>query len=283
MTNMMPFAFDDQLVRVVFIGGQPWFVGKDVAKVLGYADHTNAMKQHCRGVVKRHPIVDALGRTQEARILSEPDVLRLIVGSRLPAAERFERWVFEEVLPSIRKTGGYQTIPEDRPPLLDMPTEDVRAWTRMISECRMLHGKRAARQLWAMSPLPQVEGDAEEAVPAGSTPDLEPENCLLHLLSWRLPRLDVTVGELLRQNDSTAQATLRPFGVLPDPRGWTHWVAVARCHPSLSRCFHGTAWAGNWSEALLQLPEARRHPHAVWFGRMSKAVLLSRAVVDSAV
>lgn len=107
MTDIVPFEYNGAAVRVVTIDGEPWFVGKDVAEVLGYADHTNAMKQHCRGVVKRHPIVDALGRTQEARILSEPDVLRLIVGSRLPAAERFERWVFEEVLPTIRRTGGY--------------------------------------------------------------------------------------------------------------------------------------------------------------------------------
>lgn len=106
--NLIPMQFENANIRVVTDeSGEPWFVGKDVAEALGYADPTNAMKQHCRGVVKRHPIVDALGRAQEARILSEPDVLRLIVRSTLPAAERFERWVFEDVLPTIRKTGGY--------------------------------------------------------------------------------------------------------------------------------------------------------------------------------
>lgn len=109
MNQIIPFMFKDTtaVIRVVEIDGEPWFVGKDIAEALGYADPTNAMKQHCRGVVKRHPIVDALGRTQEARVLAEPDVLRLIVGSRLPEAERFERWVFEEVLPAIRRTGQY--------------------------------------------------------------------------------------------------------------------------------------------------------------------------------
>lgn len=96
-------------IRIIEIDGAPWFVGKDVCKQLGYADVTNAMKQHCRGVVKRHPIVDSLGRMQEVRILSEPDVMRLICGSKLPSAVKFERWVFEEVLPSIRKTGAYFT------------------------------------------------------------------------------------------------------------------------------------------------------------------------------
>ncbi|MFT3720383.1 Bro-N domain-containing protein [Pseudorhodoferax sp.] len=113
MSGITPYSFDGASVRVVQIDGEPWFVGKDVAEVLGYADTANAMKQHCRGVAKHHPIADALGRMQDTRILSEPDMLRLIVASKLPAAERFERWVFEDVLPSIRKTGSY-SAPEAR-------------------------------------------------------------------------------------------------------------------------------------------------------------------------
>jgi len=108
MSAIIPFQFDDHAIRtVVADSGEVWFVGKDVAVVLGYADTVKALKQHCRGVVKRHPIVDSLGRRQETRIISEPDLFRLVVNSKLPTAERFERWVFEEVLPSIRKTGGY--------------------------------------------------------------------------------------------------------------------------------------------------------------------------------
>lgn len=106
MSDLNVFAFDSQAVRVVMVDGEPWFVGKDVAAVLGYKDTTNAMKQHCKGVAKHHPL-QTPGGLQEVRIISEPDMLRLIVGSKLPAAERFERWVFEDVLPSIRKTGAY--------------------------------------------------------------------------------------------------------------------------------------------------------------------------------
>lgn len=110
MSAIIPFQFDDHAVRtVVDDNGEIWFVGKDVATVLGYSDTVNALKQHCRGVVKRHPILDTLGRQQEVRIISEPDLFRLVVNSKLPAAERFERWVFEEVLPAIRKTGSYAT------------------------------------------------------------------------------------------------------------------------------------------------------------------------------
>jgi len=105
--DIIPFDFEGQAVRAMEIEGQPWFVGKDVAERLGYADTTNALKQHCNWVVKHHPIIDALGRTQEVRILSEADVLRLILSSKLPSAVKFERWVFEEVLPAIRKSGAY--------------------------------------------------------------------------------------------------------------------------------------------------------------------------------
>lgn len=107
MSNVTPYNFEGAAVRALQIDGEPWFVGKDVAEALGYKDTVNAVKQHCRGVAKHHPIADALGRRQDTRLLSEPDVLRLIVNSTLPAAERFERWVFEDVLPSIRRTGGY--------------------------------------------------------------------------------------------------------------------------------------------------------------------------------
>ncbi|WP_051953941.1 BRO-N domain-containing protein [Xenophilus azovorans] len=101
-----PFALDDFYIRIVVIDGEAWFVGKDVAGALGYSNETDAMTRHCKGVVKRYPLRTS-GGVQDVRILAEPDMLRLIVNSKLPSAERFERWVFEEVLPTIRKTGSY--------------------------------------------------------------------------------------------------------------------------------------------------------------------------------
>lgn len=102
------FNFEESTpIRTVTIDNVTWFVGKDVCQALGYTNPTKAMNDHCRGITKRYPIVDNLGRRQEIRILSEADVMRLICGSKLPAAQKFERWVFEEVLPAIRKTGRY--------------------------------------------------------------------------------------------------------------------------------------------------------------------------------
>lgn len=109
MSQIVPFMFAEttSVIRVVEIEGEPWFVGRDVADALGYTNPAKAMGDHCKGVTKRYPLPTA-GGEQEIRILSESDVLRLVVHSRLPAAERFERWVFEEVLPCIRRTGRYE-------------------------------------------------------------------------------------------------------------------------------------------------------------------------------
>ncbi|MDR5777363.1 MULTISPECIES: Bro-N domain-containing protein [unclassified Caballeronia] len=106
--NIFQFASDGKKhdVRVVDVDGIQHFVGKDVCDVLSYANASKAMNDHCKGVTNRYPLQTA-GGMQELRVLTEADVLRLIVNSRMPAAEKFERWVFEEVLPSIRKTGSY--------------------------------------------------------------------------------------------------------------------------------------------------------------------------------
>lgn len=100
------FNFDSTEVRVIAIDGEPHFVGKDVCAVLGYANASKAMGDHCKGVTKRYPLQTA-GGMQQIRFLAEPDVLRLIVNSKLPGAQEFERLVFEEILPSIRRTGRY--------------------------------------------------------------------------------------------------------------------------------------------------------------------------------
>lgn len=84
------------------------FCGKDVATALGYRDTVNALKAHCKedGVVIHH-LTDSLGRKQSAKFISEGNLYRLITHSRLPSAEKFESWIFDEVLPTIRRTGGY--------------------------------------------------------------------------------------------------------------------------------------------------------------------------------
>lgn len=92
-------------IRTVKDGDRALFCGSDIAKALGYAVPRKALYDHCKGVLKRNTLT--AGGQQEMSFIPEGDVYRLIVHSKLPTAERFERWVFDEVLPTIRKTGGY--------------------------------------------------------------------------------------------------------------------------------------------------------------------------------
>lgn len=91
-----------QIRTITGENGEPLFCGRDVAHALGYKDATNAVKLHCNGVVKHHPLETA-GGIQQARFITEGDVYRLILNSKLPAAQAFEAWVVDEVLPTIRK------------------------------------------------------------------------------------------------------------------------------------------------------------------------------------
>lgn len=92
-------------VRAIEENGKILFCGSDIAKALGYANAPDALNRHCRAIVKRDTPVG--GKLQGINFIPEGDVYRLISHSKLPKAEEFERWVFDEVLPTIRKTGGY--------------------------------------------------------------------------------------------------------------------------------------------------------------------------------
>ena len=94
-------------VRIIDENGKYLFCGTDVARALGYARPNEAVSKHCRGTLKRR--TPTAGGIQEMLFIPEGDVYRLIVHSKLPSAERFECWVFDEVLPSIRKHGAYMT------------------------------------------------------------------------------------------------------------------------------------------------------------------------------
>lgn len=97
-------------IRVIEENGKYLFCGVDVANALGYKDSAKALKTHCTADGWAfYPLIDTMGRTQNTRFISEGNLYRLIVHSKLPSAERFERWVFDEVLPTIRKHGAYLT------------------------------------------------------------------------------------------------------------------------------------------------------------------------------
>lgn len=89
------------------IDGQPWFVGKDVAKNLGYVDTSDAMKKHVDEDDKLTRRFADSGQNRKMYIINESGLYSLIMSSKLPTAKQFKRWVTSEVLPSVRKNGGY--------------------------------------------------------------------------------------------------------------------------------------------------------------------------------
>lgn len=114
--QIQQYNFHGSAVRIHTNGDTVEYCARDIAATLGYTNTSKAISDHCRGVTNRYPIVDSLGRTQEATFISEGDVYRLIVSSQLPAAVEFEHWLFDEVLPSIRKHGGYMAGQEAMSP-----------------------------------------------------------------------------------------------------------------------------------------------------------------------
>lgn len=117
------FPVTRQKVRTVWHEGSIWFVAKDVAECLGYGDTDQAIRKNCNHAKKLNP-VSGTGLTSSPRginIIPESDVYRLVMRSKLPAAEQFQAWVCEEVLPTIRKTGGYGGSPA---PATKPQTED---------------------------------------------------------------------------------------------------------------------------------------------------------------
>lgn len=95
-------------VRSVMIGDEPWFVGKDVAEALGYANPKNAVPKHVLDEDKLSTQIEYAGQRRMVTVINESGLYALIFGSKLESAKRFKRWVTSEVLPAIRRTGRYE-------------------------------------------------------------------------------------------------------------------------------------------------------------------------------
>ena len=129
MDNMVKTFVNEEFgsVRTIEENGKILFCGSDVAKALGYRRPKDAINAHCKGAVKRRLLTN--GGAQEMKMISEGDVYRLISHSRLPYAEKFESWIFDDVLPTIRRTGGYvsneEMFIENYLPFLDEPYKNL--------------------------------------------------------------------------------------------------------------------------------------------------------------
>ncbi|MCX0325204.1 BRO family protein [Apilactobacillus kunkeei] len=105
----MIFNFKNNQVRTVQIDNDAWFVGKDVATILGYSQTAKAVRDHVDKEDKGVSVLDTPGGQQKMTLISESGVYSMIFGSNLPNAKEFKRWVTKEVLPEIRKTGSFNS------------------------------------------------------------------------------------------------------------------------------------------------------------------------------
>ena len=140
-------------VRTMEIDNKPYFNASDVASVLGYSNTRDAISRHCKGVVKHDIGVQTGTRADgtpaiqmvEMSFIPEGDVYRLIVRSKLPQAEKFESWVFDEVLPSIRKSGLYAPYE-----LLNNPDLVIQAMTKLKEERLKTEKLQAEKEMLAL-------------------------------------------------------------------------------------------------------------------------------------
>lgn len=129
MNEIKIWNFEDNTVRTLIMNDEPYFVGKDVATVLGYADTFGALKKHVDAEDKQNCQNDSFESPRGLTVINESGLYSLILGSKLPSAKRFKRWVTSEVLPSIRKHGLYATDE-----LLDNPDFAIAAFTALKAE-----------------------------------------------------------------------------------------------------------------------------------------------------
>lgn len=115
-------------IRSVEVDREPWLVGKDVAAALGYGDTDQALRKHVDSEDKLTRQFDGSGQSREMYIINESGLYSLILSSKLPGAKKFKRWVTSEVLPSIRKSGGYLA------PAAAKALEDMSAAVQLLSE-----------------------------------------------------------------------------------------------------------------------------------------------------
>ena len=149
MSEIIPFAYEGQPVRVAEIDGAPWFVASDVAKVLGYSE-ASAMTRTLEDDEKGLQIMQTLGGEQKLQIVSESGLYSAILRSHVEGAKTFKRWVTHEVLPSIRKHGAYMT-PEVIEQTLTSPDFIIKLATALKEEqaarVREVKAREAAESL----------------------------------------------------------------------------------------------------------------------------------------
>jgi prophage antirepressor-like protein len=238
MSEIIPFDFEEQAVRVVLRDGEPWFVAADVCRVLEIGNPSDAvgrLEDDERMTLDTIEGQTGRGGARMMNIISESGLYALIFTSRKEAAKRFRKWVTAEVLPSIRRHGRYE-LPEAEtvdPALPGMGTiREAELWLSMVREARLLAGTKAGLAMWSRSPLPPLTLPAPKADPA------EARACL----DWLIAQAPLPLSPALVGDDDAAE-WLAGAGL----RALEHGLFVGNA----ARIFAGTRWAGGFHRPLL--------------------------------
>lgn len=256
IASVQNFTFEGALVRAVWRGEEPWFVGRDVCVCLGLKNSNDALSTldgDEKGVATTDPL--APGGEQIAVVISEPGVYRLVFRSRKPEAQRFKRWLAHEVLPQLRKTGAFPGPADARAAcgVGDPAAEPLLHRLQIVREARAIHGRAVAAILWRKLGLPAVP-------PPPPTPIDEARQLLRQILDAPDIPDGVQLRELLaRAFDDDEEARLRLIASGIRVYADRETFVLANAHPWLSRALAGTEWAahGACARVLRRLPEAR--------------------------
>lgn len=151
MEEIKLFEFEGQEVRTVVKDEDVWFVGNEVAKILGYSNYRNAVQQHVDSDDKLCTQIEYAGQMRNMTIINESGLYALIFGSRLDSAKRFKHWVTNEVLPSIRKHGAYMT---DK--VLEQTLNDPDFMIGLLTELKTEREKRKELELVSQQQKQQI-------------------------------------------------------------------------------------------------------------------------------
>lgn len=221
-------------IRGMEIDGEPWFIGKDVAKTLGYEDTDQALRKHIDEEDRLTRQIDGSGQKRNMTIINESGLYSLIFSSKLPAAKDFKRWVTSEVLPTIRKTGSYTMhteparTPDSQARLLEAQAKQAEIMLAIADRVTIDSYKQIvySKAMQAMTgeyclPLPKLERDTYTATEIGE----------------RLGISSNMVGKLAnKHNLKTSEYGVQIWDVAPNGKQIPNWRYYIEVLEPLSQC-----------------------------------------------
>jgi prophage antirepressor-like protein len=278
--DVQNFAFGDALVRVVMRSDEPWFVGIDICRALELKNPHSTLELIREEDKHLHTMEGNRGE-RTVTIVSEGAMYGLVFKSRKPIAEKFQRWVTHEVLPAIRRHGGYGHNSGAREPIEDgVHPQDISfaEKLRAVELAMRVHGRARARIMWRTMGLPAVP----EAPP---TIHDEALVCLRHLLDFIVTDIDGEqarirdlIDEAIDDNEGSRQLIMR-HGVKLHHSG--RGFVVANCGDGIARIYGGTRWAkGRHYWMLRKLAGVKANGNTKFFGVTHKATFVPMKYLD---